>query len=209
MLLANELDKRARVADNDERVALFGKRPFNIFYMLRFQQDLTLERLSVHTRVDRKALSRLEDGLYTNPLPSVVTHWVRRGLASEGELLESYADFQYAQRRRHLFFFGPHLGVDYVSREHPFRQLRARRPSLIEPYHVLPVGLLECSRAMCLPVDTIQWFEKKWRNQQSVPKTMKAAFNEMGYSLDMIGNFEAYYKLWRANQMQHNGVRVI
>lgn len=208
MLLRNELAQRAIKADDDERLKRFGPSPSNPFATLRQSKNLTLSNLAAYSRVDRKALSRLEDGLYTNPLPNVVDYWVRLGHATEGQLLEGYADFQYLQRRRHHLFFGRDLIIDPYDPRHPFRQLRARRYSLVDPKINLPVGILDAARALCVPVDTIQFFEKRWRTQQSVPKGLKAALNQCGYMTGDITIFEGQYKNWRKHHLMEYKVMV-
>lgn len=181
--------------DDAKRVELYGIEPLNPFTRLRSDLGVSLNRLATICHVDRKALSRLENGTYTNPLPSMVDFWVNRGSATEGELLTDYEEFQFLQRRRHEFYLGPSLNVDLAGM-HPLRQLRFNRPSLVsnEP---LPVGISEFSEALCLPLDTVQYFEKKWRQQQSVPKQIKLVFNQIGYSREAIATFEQRYKQWR------------
>lgn len=200
--LGNALDYRNGSAsmrkevdlDDTTRHELYGPSPLNPFVTLRRKAGLTIVSLAATANVDRKAISRLEVGMYTQPLPSMLEFWVRRG-ESEAELWTAYEDFQFVQRRRHKLFFGPNL-LTTSSGNHPFRQLRARRPSLASG-SILPVGITECCERLCLPLDTIQFFEKKWRLQQSVPKTLKNVFSQIGYSRDQISAFEANYRGWR------------
>lgn len=181
--------------DAAKRVELYGPEPVNPFTHLRSDLGVSLNRLATICHVDRKALSRLENGTYTNALPSVVDFWVNRNATTEGELLTQYEEYQFLQRRRHEFYLGASLNVDLAGM-HPLRQLRFNRPSLVTQAP-LPVGISEFSEALCLPLDTVQYFEKKWRQQQSVPKQIKLVFNQIGYSREQIATFEQRYKQWR------------
>lgn len=195
------LDQRRRERDELIRTERYGPPPENPFKQLRVAKGLSLGDLTQYSKIDQRALSRLEAGLYTNPLPGLVQYWVARGAATEGQLLTDYEDFQYAQRKRHAWYFGPELIVDLACDIHPFRQLRSRRPSLFngEP---LPVGLIECCEALCLPLDSIQFFEKKFRMQKSVPKNLLNALNVAGYTRQQLQNFESGYVQWRENAKQ-------
>lgn len=195
------LDLKRRANDNEARIRLYGPEPINPFKSLRKQKGLTLGDIEAYTGIDRRALSRVERGLYTNPLPNLINYWVRKDIATEGQLLNDYADYQDLQRARHYKYFGESLNVDSALDQHPFRQLRANRPSLATGFK-LPVGLTECCEALCLPLDTIQYFEKKFRLQRSVPKNLLNALNQIGYSREEIEGFERVYVVWRDRSKQ-------
>ena len=186
--------------DEDTRIDLYGSIPINPFTELRTNKGLSINQLSISTRVNNKALTRLEKGMYVNPLPRMVDYWVNLEVVTEGELCSDYENFRYLQRRRHQFFFGSSLFVETAVPLHPFRQLRSRRPSLIDNQH-LPVGLFDTCSALCLPLDTVQHFEKKI-TQQSVPKELKLALNQIGYTANQIRTFESHYEIWRSNNMK-------
>lgn len=183
--------------DEDARIDLYGPIPINPFTQLRSERGLNLNQLAAHTGINNKALNRLEKGMYVNPLPRAVTYWVNTGLTTEGELLSDYENYRYLQRIRHRFLFGPSLGVDLEQPLHPLRQLRSRRPSLVDQLP-LPVGLFDVCAALCLPLDTVQHFEKKWSTQQSVPKELKLTLNQIGYTHQQITTFSIAYSDWRA-----------
>lgn len=182
--------------DNNLRNALHGPQPTNPFTDLRDNRGLSINQLAIATRVNNKALTRLEKGMYVSPLPRVVDYWTNLGLCTEGEVLSDYEQYRYLQRRRHPLFFGASLSVDVSHILHPFRQLRLYRPDL-EHNQPLPVGLFDTCAALCLPLDTVQHFEKKI-TQQSVPKEIKAALNQIGYTHQQIRTFESHYEMWRS-----------
>jgi transcriptional regulator with XRE-family HTH domain len=183
--------------DEDARIDIYGPTPINPFTELRLNRGLSINQLALSTRVNNKALNRLEKGMYVNPLPRVVDHWLSVGVVTEGELLSDYENFRYLQRRRNMFYLGPSLAVFTEHSVHPLRQLRSRRPSIVDPELQLPVGLFEFCEALCLPLDSIQHFEKKWRTVQSVPKELKLALNQTGYTREQISTFERHYLDWR------------
>lgn len=157
----------------------------NPFKVLREKHGLNKSELAEASYVDVRAIARIEDGLYTNPLPSLVDYWAKRGV-NRLQLEEDYDDYIDAQRSRNKRVLGEDLITSPVG-IHPFRVLRA----------AAGLHLTECAKALCVPVDTLQFFEKKWRLQQSVPKPIKAALNQIGYSFSEIEAFEKHYKTWR------------
>ena len=197
---ANGPSKTAYDADNDARIDLHGPIPINPFTMYRTDIGLNYNQLALYTGINNKALVRLERGMYVNPLPRAVDYWVNKGVCTEGELLSDYENFRYLTRRRNEFYFGSTLLFVLNNPVHPLRQLRSTRPSLVDN-QPLPVGLFDFCAALCLPLDSIQGFEKKWRSVQSVPKELKLALNQCGYTRDQIGFFEKFYKEWRQKHM--------
>jgi transcriptional regulator with XRE-family HTH domain len=162
----------------------------NPFKSLRLKEGATLGEVATYARIDIRAVSRSEHGLYSRPLPALVDYWVNKGVISEGILVTEYEDYQIAHRRRNHRCFGNDLSFDLSNRIHPLRQLRAK------PGY----QLLEFCKALCLPLDTIQYFEKKWRVQISVPKGLLLALNQCGYSRLELKEFQDSYAHWRSSQ---------
>lgn len=162
----------------------------NPFRSLRLREGLTLGELAAYSRIDIRALNRSEYGLYTNPLPGLVDYWVRRGAISEGILVSEYEDYQIAIRRHNHRLFGDGLSFDANSKIHPLRQLRAKGP----------FKLIAFCKALCVPLDTVQYFEKKWRVQKSIPKGLMNALNQAGYSRVELREFSDAYDVWRSSQ---------
>lgn len=155
-----------------------------MFRLLRENEGWSQNECAKYIGVDVRAIARLEYGLYTSPLPSCVDYWVNRGKTTVPELLTQYEDFVYNHRKDSHRAFG-NLHVSLSDRTHPFRVLRAYR------------GLSETVKLMCVPLDTVQYWEKKWRNQKSVPKSILLALNQMGYSQLELAKFSEAYKAWR------------
>lgn len=164
----------------------------NPFLRLRKDAKFSLGRLAQVSRIDRKALSRAESGMYTNPPPSLVEFWVKSGKISEGVLVTEYEDYVYDTRRLNLRRLGETLNFDFQSSVHPLRQLRSS----------VELELTAFCKALCLPLDTIQFFEKKWRTQQSVPKGLILALSQNGYSRAEILTFQFTYADWRTSKLE-------
>lgn len=192
MKLTTLADLKQRQLDEIAR----GPAPVNPFTHLREYRGLTIAQLSRLAHIDEMALTRAEYGTYTEPLPSLVDYWCNKSnLTNELDLRTEYDEFVSLQRDRHKFYFGRSLLTNPNEDLHPFRQLRARRPSK-HTNNPLPVGLVECSRALCVPLDTIQFWEKKL-TQKSVPKPIKVALNQVGYTSEQIRQLESSYLEWR------------
>lgn len=165
----------------------------NPFLRLRKEAKLTLGHLAQLSRIDRKALSRAESGMYTYPPPSLVEYWVRKGKISEGVLTTEYEDYVYETRRVKQRVLGDSLIFEFASTQHPLRQLRL----------AANLELTAFCKALCLPLDTIQFFEKKWRTQQSVPKGLILALSQNGYTRAEILTFQFQYADWRCTKLEN------
>lgn len=178
----------------------------NPFRKLRLGHNYKLSEFCGMVHVMRSAMIRLEHGTYANPLPSVTDWWVNHecnkcshlGL-TELKLFNAYEDFQLNQRQQHLMYFGRtrhlHDMYDLNSDVHPFRQIRGS------------IGITQVSRDLCIPLDTLQFFEKRWVRQQSVPKLLCTVLNYIGYSNLEIQQFRADYKTWRTRMLSKKELR--
>lgn len=178
---------KRKVDEEFRRNELYGPPPTNPFTSLRRRKNMTIDHLSEVAYVSKQALIRLEQGCFSDPLPSMVDYWTAHGETSELQLKDAYIEFQETVRKRNTKLLGDSLHVDVASTEHPLRQLR-------NPRHLNPT---EVAKALCIPQATIEHFEKKWKTQQSVPKQLKAALAQAGYSQRDIESFCRSYTAWR------------
>lgn len=196
----NDLALRAlRTADEEHLTALHGSPPISVFKELRQFHDLSLADLARRSYLSKNTLVRAENATYANPLPSLMDYWVKNSKRAVTylDLVTGYEDFQDEQRRRHTKYFGLDLHINETSTTHPLRQLRSSRYSYSNPDRSLPVGIDEVSRALCLPPDTLRFWEKKWRQQQTVPKLFNSVLLFVGYSGDNVLHFNYQYEQWR------------
>jgi len=175
----------AKEEAEEHRVAVFGPPPVNIFKELREEQGWSHDQLGRRALLSKQALIRVEQGTWANPLPTLVDYWVKHHGVNELTLLDNYEWFRNAQRRRHHKLFGFHINVAASSPIHPMRQIR-------EPYNPS-----EVAKMLCVPQATIQYFERKWKQQKSVPKELCVALHDIGYTLNEVRCFEADYAAWR------------
>lgn len=184
----------------------YGPPPVCNFKHLRLQSNLSLAGLALQTGLSKNAIVRAEQGTYANPLPRLSEYYQRRFNISELEITLGYEDFQAAQRQRHYHYFGDTLIYSELDQVHPFRQLRLSKHSLAHPDVLLPVGPDAVSRALCIPVDTLRFWEKKFKSQKSVPKLVVNVLNQIGYDRSTIANFCKAYEYWRT---QHTGLKLM
>ena len=166
----------------------------NPFLELREKRGWSQNECARIIGVDVRAIARLEHGLYTSPLPSAVNYWHQNSTQSIPEILSAYEDFVYATRRANHRHFN-HLHVDISSGIHPWRVIRSN--SFFDATTTHRLSLTECARLMCVPLDTLQYWEKKWRTQHSVPKSILLALNQMGYTQVELTKFQEVYQAWR------------
>lgn len=162
----------------------------NPFQLLRTQKGWSQNECAKFIGVDVRAIARLEHGLYTAPLPSAVSFWVNLGAINVPELLTAYEDFVYATRRDNYRHFG-NLHINLSDGVHPWRNIRASKNPLPS------ASLTGCAKVMCVPLDTLQFWEKKWRTQKTVPKSILLALNQMGYTQIELAKFSEAYVAWR------------
>lgn len=178
---------------------LHGPAPVCVFRDLRKSAGWSLQDLAIQCGLSTNALVRAEQGTYSNPLPSLMDFWLRKyPQFTELSLRTEYEDYQYYQRKRYFHYFGPHLTLppSLEIQSHPFRYLRKHRPSKVDELP-LPVGPDEVSRSLCIPVDTIRYWEKKFRSQQSVPKQVNAVLLKIGYTQSEVRALNEFYVQWR------------
>lgn len=197
------LKVNARTRYESHLDSLYGPAPLNPFTRLRNSLELSHEELARQMYTSKQSLIRLEQGCYDKPLPVAVDWWVNYGAVTELQITDAYEEFQQLTRTRHHQYFGPELQIDYTSviADHPLRQLCNSHP-------YFPVNVTEVAKSLCLPQATLQHWQKKWRTQQSVPRTFQSVLMEIGYSKYQVKDFnEAYYN-WRQTQLSRSKIRL-
>lgn len=177
----------------------------NIFKELRVASGLSHARLALLMNTTKHALIRLEQGLYDRPLPTVVNWWLSEGRFLPGvkqadiritelTLIDGYEEFQDEQRRRSYRYFGDgfnHLTYSAGS-PHPCVQLEA-----LARLSGLPCSEIGIAKALCVPQSTLNLWKRKYRTQQTVPKTVQSALMQIGYTRFEVKAFNDGYILWR------------
>ena len=205
MKLSTLAEQRRLEAEQLHLTKLHGPPPVCCFKTYRLHSGLSLQALVTATHLSKNAIVRAENGTYTNPLPSLVSFWERKLGLSESEITDAYCEFQYYQRLRHFHYFGINLqnGYNTFVNVHPFRQLRKQRIA----YHdleIIPTGLDPVSRALCIPIDTLRYWEKKFRQQQTVPKLVIGVLLRIGYTQSEVQQFCRDYGDWRRENLTVN-----
>lgn len=172
------------------RTTTYGPPPDNPVKQFRLLYELTLEELSSLIGISKQALIRTEQGTYDRIPPVILHYLVSLNGHNELELVSLYENYQLKSRARNRCYFGPDLAVD-IYKEHPFRQLRSK----------INVSLSEVAKDLCLPQSTLQYFERKWKLQKSVPKGLINVLRSTGYTKQTVDQFEGDYEHWRARNV--------
>ncbi len=179
--------------------------PINPFRALRLENDESLAHLALKIPISKQALIRLEQGTYSDPLPSVLNYYSKNYHLSEHELSIRYANFQKVQRSNHERYFqdvrsllAVEVTVDNLPQSHPFRLLRGTR------------SCTEVAKHLCIPQATLTYFERNVVQQKSVPKVLTSVMREIGhYSSEVQALIEAYdnYRMAMLTYRESNGLR--
>lgn len=177
----------------------------NIFKELRVASGLSHQKLAQLMNTSKHALIRLEQGLYDRPLPTVVEFWLNEGRFLPGvknseiritelTLVHGYEEFQDEVRRRSNRYFGHSLSDLVYSSvcPHPLIQLEDKARLLGNPHSEIAIA-----KALCVPQSTLNLWKRKFRTQQSVPKTFQSALMQIGYSRFEVKQFNEGYIRWR------------
>lgn len=163
----------------------------NPFKELRESLNLTLEQLARQTALSKQAIIRCEQGTYSQPLPALMSFAVNRG-ENENDFTNRYNDFQYRTRYANAYLFGDSLPNRLEYRvysadnlEHPFRTIRGS------------YNPTEVAKALCVPQATITYFERKSKQQKSVPKALIEALLMAGYTNADVSGLVAAYDSYR------------
>lgn len=200
--------------EQDRRALEFGSPIKNPFKVLRVEARLSLQGLAIASRISKTAVQRAELGAYVNPLPALMEFWAKSApnRFNEFQVINDYEAFRFQMRMFNRWYFGKGILEDFITvpkdssspMVHPLRQLRKNRRALWEKdpsyeLHPLPVGITETSRALCVPLDTLQFFERK-TTQQSVPSELINALHLIGYDDESIEFFQHAHQVWRESK---------
>lgn len=181
----------SKQADEARREEIFGPPPVNVFKQLRQDREWSHDQLARRILISKQALIRLEQGTWAQPLPTVVDYWVKNHGVNELMILDAYEFFRSQMRVRYRKLFGDQLVIMTAADLHPFRQLR-------DPCNLNPS---EIAKMLCIPQATIQYFERKWKQQKTVPKELSKALHDIGYTNAQISRFESDYTDWRRSML--------
>ncbi len=178
----------------------------NPFRALRLENDESLVILAKKIPVSKQALIRLEQGTYSDPLPSVLNYYSKNYHLSEHELSTRYALFQKETRSRGERYFGDvrdklqtPITIENISSTHPLRLLRGNR------------SCTQVAKDLCIPQATLTYFERNVVQQKSTPKVLTQVMREVGhYASEVQALKDAYdeYRLHVITYRESNGLRV-
>ena len=187
-------------------ISLYGPKPVNIFTSLRESIGLSHAELGYKMFTTKQSLIRLEQGLFESPLPAALDFWVDNYTGvTYSSLVDQYENYQDLMRKRHHHFFNvPVVPYAYelkgrVGDPHPLKQLRQRC------YGGTGASVTEVAKALCVNQATLQYWEKRWRSQKSVPKSFNGALLSIGYNHNDLVLMNSWYNDWRRANGRSNG----
>ena len=174
--------------------------PDNPFRKLRTKLGISQYELARRTGLSKHAILRLEQGCYSEPLPSVINYFVAHFAKSSThsaqitrpQLEADYREFQYAVRYSNAGLLGHDLPLILDGLPvgiHPLTYLR-------EGHGLNPT---ELAKRLCISQSTIVYFEKRSINQQTVPAQLISALHDAEYDTedtDALVDAYAKYRTW-------------
>lgn len=178
--------------------------PVNPFKDIRQRANLSQYELARRAGVTKHAILRLEQGMFNDPLPTLVGYYTSTFNVSRTSLVQQYAAFQIATRENNARLLGdfpindpdtPSLPVGV----HPLTYLRERAG-------FNPTSL---AKALCLSQSTIGYFEKRPINQHSVPEQLIHALHDADYSSQETDWLEEAYQKYRDELVKSQDLRSV
>ena len=170
-----------------------GNSLVNPFKALRLKQGISQYELARRLKISKHAVLRLEQGMYPNPLPTVVDYFVdvAKLNVSRPQLLEAYTEFQIRTREANARLLGdiPDVLTGCAVGVHPLTFLRLSQG----------LNATELAKRLCIAQNVVHYFEKRSIHQQTVPDQLIEALHDADYSeqeTDALVNAYAKYRDW-------------
>lgn len=178
----------------------------NPFKEIRIQQNLSQAKLAELIGVSKHAVLRLEQGMYAEPLPTILNFMCDEWGYSHANLRLHYANFQASHRYNSGLIFGADLrkALDYWAAvphwhaKHPFIYLRETAKPYLNP--------TEVAKALCINQTVISYFEKKFISQKTVPEQVLLALSHAGYTDDDLYALQSAYNNYRSRMAREKQV---
>lgn len=175
---------------------LMSRSPVNPFKDIRNKANLSQYELARRAGVTKHAVLRLEQGMYTDPLPTLLTFFTGTFNVSRTSLIRQYEEFQVQTRQNNARLLGDFTSLTPPVGTHPLTYLRERAG-------FNPTSL---AKALCLSQSTIGYFEKRPVNQHTVPEQLIIALHDADYSSDETDWLEHAYKVYRQQLVTSQGL---
>lgn len=147
----------------------------NPFRELRTKQGISQYELARRIGCSKHAVLRLEQGMYYEPLPSVIEYFISYyPQLNRLSLIRDYVDFQVHTRESNARLLGDLLTElpTVPVGTHPLTYLRENRG----------INLTELAKRLCVSQSTIGYFEKSPIHQKTVPDQLIHALQDADYT---------------------------
>lgn len=169
----------------------------NPFRELRLRQGISQYELARRIGCSKHAILRLEQGMYYEPLPSVIDYFISHNPTTLNRLtlLQEYQDFQVSIRTLNSRLLGD-LILELTAcpvGTHPLTYLRESRG----------INLTELAKRLCISQSTAGYFEKSPIHQKTVPEQLIHALWDADYTeqeTDALKEAYAGYREWVIEQ---------
>lgn len=170
--------------------------PINPFKDIRQRANLSQYELARRAGVTKHAVLRLEQGMFNDPLPTLVAYFTNTFNVSRTSLVRQYEAFQIETRENNARLLGDLLQT-VPQGVHPLTYLR-------EKAGFNPTSL---AKALCLSQSTIGYFEKRPISQHTVPEQLIKALHDADYSSDETDWLESAYRVYRDGLVTNQNLR--
>lgn len=175
--------------------------PLNPFKDIRLRANLSQYEVARRSGVTKHAVLRLEQGMYADPLPTLVDYFVSNYPITQSQLLQDYEDFQVATRESNTRLLGDFddLEIACPVGEHPLTYLRER----------MGYNPTQLAKMLCLSQTVISYFEKRSIHQHSVPEQLINALHDADYTEQETKVLENCYETYRLRLVKTQDVRLV
>lgn len=170
----------------------------NPFKRLRERQGISQYELGRRTGLTKHAVLRLEQGMYPNPLPTILDYFTSQfPNLSHVTLEREYTDFQIAMRQHNSRLLGDiieELRLTPVG-THPLTYLRESRG----------INPTELAKRLCIAQSVVAYFEKRSVHQHTVPQQLIEALWDADYTEAETHALEEAYTDYRERLKSERG----
>lgn len=173
----------------------------NPFKLIRVHAGLSQQALANKVGISKHAVLRSEQGMYVEPLPSLLNYLCKHFPVGRIEVIQQYERFQVHTREAS----GRLLGDMESELDKWYTYLRSS-PTTLNTYQLHPLVWLRTIRgynptslakAICVNQTVVNYFEKNSINQRTVPEQLTHALKDCGYNDDELASFTDCYRTYR------------
>lgn len=185
----------------------------NPFKLIRIHAGLSQQNLANKVGISKHAVLRSEQGMYVEPLPSLLNYMCNNFPVGRLTLIQQYERFQVYTRETS----GRLLG-DMESELDTWHTYLHSSPTALSPYQLHPLVWLRTIRgynptslakAICVNQTVVNYFEKNSINQRTIPEQLTHALKDCGYEDDELASLADAYSVYREFLLANQSFRVI